>query len=242
MLDHTRNGAASDLLRTLAERTVHEPEPRGIGRYHYVHTSSSYLHTVRKVGRKGDSRGVRGSIEHLERRQWIASDGSGRLLVTQDGESVQPTGHYPPGRLTTGFITTTDPVALAAELRKRNPKGSSSVAMNTFTTIWNNQVVPSMLQRLLLLDLAGYPDLSVQNTTQNATGGLADGPRVAVEHIDQERHTRHLLVFNQKTGALIGAEVIALDGANVPIPTPAIITSTEWLHSGYSTTTIAPPQ
>lgn len=162
MLDVTRDGAASDLLRNLAERTVREPEPRGIGRYHYVHTSSSYLRTVRKAG----SRAIRGSIEHMERRQWIAPDGSGRLLVTQDSDSVQPTGDYPPGRLVAAFITTTDPVALTTELRQRNPKGSSAVAINTFTEIWNNQVVPPALQRLLLLDLAGYPDLSVESATR----------------------------------------------------------------------------
>lgn len=238
MLDVTRDGAASDLLRNLAERTVNEPEPRGVGRYHYVHTSSSYLRVVHKVGRKVVGRVIRGSIEHLERRQWIASDGSGRLLVTQDGESVQPTGDYPPGRLAAAFITTTDPVALTASLRMRNPSGSSSVAINIFTEIWNNQVVPSTLQRLLLLDLADYPDLSVESTAQD----LADRTGVAVGHIDQERHTRRLLVFDQKTGTLIGADVTALAGAKVPIPTPAIISSTEWLLSGYSTTTAAPPQ
>lgn len=238
MQDVTRDGAASDLLRTLAERTVHEPEPRGVGKYHYVHTSGSYLRIVHKVGTKVDRRVVSGSIEHMERRQWIASDGSGRLLVTQDGEIVQPTGDYPPGRLAATFITTTDPVALTAELRKRNPLSSPSVAVNTFTEIWNNQVVPSTLQRLLLLDLADYPDFSVESAARDVT----ERPGVAVGHINLERHTRHLLEFDQKTGALIGVEVTALDGANVPIPTPAIISSTEWLLSGYSATTAAPPQ
>jgi len=140
--------------------------------------------------------------------------------------------------LAAAFITTTDSVALTTELRKRNPNGSASAAISTFTQIWNNQVVPPSLQRLLLLDLAGYPDLSAEIASQD----FASRPGAAVGHVDQKRRTRHLLVFDQKTGALKGAKVTALDGANVPIPTPATISSTEWLLSGYCATTAAPPR
>jgi hypothetical protein len=71
---------------------------------------------------------AQGNIEQAERRQWIAADGSGRLLVTQNCRSVQPTADYPPGRLMAAFVTTTDPGALAVELRRRNPDGATSAA------------------------------------------------------------------------------------------------------------------
>ena len=238
MSNVTRGGTASELLHQPAENTAHGPEQLGTGRYHFVHTASSYLRTVQRVSKKAGGQAITGSIEHLERQLWVASDGSGRLLVTQNGESVQPTGEFLPGRLTAAFITTTDPVALAAELRKRNPAGSSSAAMNTLSEIWSNQVVTPPVQRLLLLNLADHPDLSVEVAPQE----LAVGPSTAIGHIDEERHVRHVLVFDQKTGALTGAEATALDGAKVPIRTPAIISSTRWLLYGYSTTTDTPPQ
>ncbi|MEU4801568.1 hypothetical protein [Actinosynnema sp. NPDC023587] len=225
--------AASDLLRDLAGRTVHGPEPRGAGKYHYVHTSSTYLRRIQTLG----SREIQGSVDHEERRQWIAADGSGRLLVTQDGRCVQPSGDFEPGRLPATFVTDTDPAALAAELRKGNPRGSTPAALTLFGRIWKNQVVPPALQRLLLLDLADCPDLSVGS----APRVFAARSGVAVGYVDEERHTRHLLVFDQETGALIGDDLVALDGAEVPVPTPAPISSTEWHSSGYSTTTAEPP-
>jgi hypothetical protein len=230
--------SAADLLRDLAEKTVYLPEPHGSGRYHYVHTSSSYLHTVRKITRSGKTTSLTGSIERVERRQWIASDDSGRLLVTQDGKAVQPTGDYPPGRLQATFVSTTDPVAVTAELRTRNPKGSTAGAMKTFGQIWHGQVVPPALQRLLLLDLAAYPGMSAETTSW----GASSRPGESVAHVEEERCLRHVLVLDHRTGALIGEETIALDGAAVPIPAPAIIKSTEWLFSGYSATTADPPQ
>ncbi|WP_189156198.1 hypothetical protein [Lentzea pudingi] len=201
-----------------------------------MHTSSAYLHTVRKITRTGETTSLTGSVKRLERRQWIAADDSGRLLVTEDGEAVQPTGDYPPGRLPAGFISSTDPAAVTAELRRRNPKGSTAAAMRTFGKIWHAQVVPPALQRLLLLDLATWPDMSAATTSWGAR------PSESVTHVERERHLRHVLVFDPHTGALIGEETTALDGANVPIPTPAIISSTEWLLSGYSATTAEPPQ
>lgn len=236
MLEMPRGGTAAELLHDLAAKTVHAPDPPGAGRYHYVHTSGSYLRIVHRVGRKGEDRAITGDFEHMERQQWIAADGSGRLLVTQDGESIQPTGEYPPGRLTAAFVTVTDGVT--AELRGRNPKGSTAGAMRMFSEIWNNQVVPPALQRLLLLDLAGYPELSVENVESDG----ARGSTVAVGLLDRERHTGFRLVFDDRTGALTGAEVTALDGAAVPVPTPATVSSTHWLLSGYATSITAPPR
>jgi hypothetical protein len=239
MSDVTRNGAAPDLLRHLAENTVHAPEPPGTGRYHFVHTASSYLRTVHKVSKKAGTRMTTGNIEHQERQLWVAPDGSGRLLVTQNGESVQPSGEFPPGRLAADFVVTAaEPLDFAAELRKRNPVDSPSAAMHTFSQIWSNQVVPPAVQRLLLLDLADHPDLTVEAAPRE----LADQPGTAIAHLDTERRMRHLLVFDSETGALTGAEVTALDGAKVPISTPAIVSSTKWLFSGYSATTGAPPR
>ncbi|MBM7772659.1 hypothetical protein JOD54_002863 [Actinokineospora baliensis] len=209
---------ASDLLRHLAEVAARQPEPPGAGLYHYVHTAGAYLRTVRRVGGE-----ITGSVERMQRRQWIAPDGSGRLLVTLDGEAIQPSGDYAPGRLAAVFITTADPTAVEAELRERNPSGDTAVAVKVFADIWKNQVVPPALQSVLLRHLAEYPDLESADS--------------AVWHTGKERRT---LVFDHATGAVVGEDVTALEGAKVPIPTPASISATEWLHSGYTATTEPP--
>jgi hypothetical protein len=235
----TQDDPASELLRNLADRTAHAPAPRGAGRYHYIHTSGWYLRIDSEVRRALGTHSVLGAgIEHMERQQWIAPDGSGRLLVTKDGQSVRPTGDYPPGGLWADFVITTDPAVLADEFRRSNPQGSVTKAISAFIEIWKNQVVPPALQRLLLRDLADHPGLSAEGATLDHIGR----PGVAVSHIDHERCARNRLVFDQKTGVLIGADVTALDGSSVPTPTPAIISDIVWLAAGYSATTIEPPQ
>jgi hypothetical protein len=54
-----------------------------------------------------------------------------------------------------------------------------------------------------------------------------------VTHVDDDRHVRHLLAFDEETGALIGSEKFALEGARVPVPVPAVTSRTEWHYSGY---------
>ncbi|SDK78230.1 hypothetical protein SAMN04488074_107129 [Lentzea albidocapillata subsp. violacea] len=222
---------ATELLRELAEKTTHAPEPPGAGRYHYVHTVSSFLHTKRFLSRTGEDR-LTAAVEPSERRQWIAADGSGRLLVTRGEEVlVPPSGDYAPGRLPSLRITGEE--SLATTLGRLGSPTTSGV-MKAFEQVWNLQVVPPALQRLLLLHLAKCADLSMETT--DFTGRQC----IAVTHVDNARHRRKLLAFVQETGALIGAEELALEGAKVPIPVPAVVSTTTWLHSGYREMTTPP--
>lgn len=224
---------AGELLRDLAGKTANAPEPHGTGRYHYVHTIGAYVRTNRYLSRTGEST-VTGTIEQSERKQWIAADGSGRLVVTQEGEEVvPPSGDYAPGSLPALFLTATDEASLAVELGKLNSKTTTSAIIKTFQQIWNLQVVTPALQRLLLLNLAKCTDLSVEPAPRNFAGK----PGIAVTHLDQARHQQKFLIFSPETGELIGAQEIALEGARLPIPVPAVVSSTEWLNSGYRETT-----
>jgi len=198
---------ADDLLRALAERAAHLPTPPGGGVYHHVHSRGRYTRTAFHI----DGRGLGSSVEERERRQWIAPDGSGRLLVTRGGEEVLPTGDYPPGGLSAEFLTATDPAVLAAAIRDRNPKGTTAGAITAFVRTWNTQVVTAAVQRALLLDLAAHPDLTLDGPVTDHAGR----PALAVSHAEGGG-----LVFDEETGAPLGAQ----RGSSV----------TAWLSSSYA--------
>jgi hypothetical protein len=229
---------ATDLLRDLAKKTAHAPEPLGTGPYHYVHTTGSHLRTNRFLRRNGEST-VTGAVEKFEREQWTSPDGSGRLVVTgADGKTIPPSGDFAPGQLASLRFNAIDEDALAAELGRLNAQTTTRAAMNSFRQVWNLQVVTPPLQRLLLLHLAKCADLVLEEASRDFAGRSG----VAVSHIDRARHQRHLLAFVPETGELIGAEATALEGATVPVPVPAVVSSTEWLCSGYCETTDEPPR
>lgn len=224
---------AAELLRGLALKTANAPEPAWTGRFHYVHTTGAHLRTNRFLSRTGEST-VTGSVEQSERKQWIAADGSGRLLVTrQDVEMVPPSGDYGPGQLPGNFVTATDEDSLTAELTRLNPRTTTTAVIRTFQQVWNLQVVSPPLQRLLLLHLAKCADLEQTEAPREFAGRSG----VAVAHVDDARHQQRFLTFDPDTGELIGAEELALAGARVPVPVPAVVSHTEWLCSDYRETT-----
>lgn len=229
MPEVSRDGVAADLLRDLAKRTAHAPAPPGTGRYHHVHTSGAHLRTNSVLSRTGSLSVANGTVEEFERRQWLAADGSGHVVVTRDGEVVPPSGDHGPSELAALFITATDEASLAGKLAELNPQRTTRSTIRMFQRIWGMQVVPPALQRLLLLELAECAGLSREQAPREFAGRSG----VAVTHVDNDRHVRHLLAFDEETGALIGTEVLALEGARVPVPVPAVTSRTEWHYSGY---------
>ncbi|MEV6236398.1 hypothetical protein [Lentzea sp. NPDC051838] len=213
----------AELLRDLAEKTANAPAPEGTGPYHYVHTKGVYLRISHYLQRSGGST-VTGEVEPYERHDWIAPDGSGRILMTEEGQPVEPSGDFGPGELAAELlVTATDETSLKIELARFSEKTTTHTIMNTIQQIWKLQVVTPQLQRLLLLHLANCEDLASENTT--------------VTHLDEERHRTRSLEFCPDTGMLRKTEEVALEGARLPIPVPAVVSRTEWLHSGYRETT-----
>lgn len=224
---------AAELLRDLALKAANAPEPPGSGRFHYVHTLNAHLRTNRFLRRSGEST-ITGAVEQSERQQWIAADGSGRLLVTRENaDLVPPSGEYGPGQLPGHFITAADEDSLTADFARLEPKTTTAAVIKTFQRIWSLQVVTPPLQRLLLLHLAECADLESAETPREFAGKSG----VVVTHVDDVRHRQRFLAFNPDTGELIGAEEFALTGARVPVPVPAVVSRTEWLCSGYRETT-----
>ncbi|MBN9741594.1 hypothetical protein DMP23_10820 [Amycolatopsis sp. A1MSW2902] len=202
----------AEIVRLLAERTVFAAAPRGTGRYHYLRKSGWAGHSDRTAS----GRVLSASTRFFEREDWIAADGSGRLLVTQDGTPVRPSGYFPPGGLMGDFLRGRDLPSVSAELRRRiSPAG----VVKAFNTVWLTQVVTPELQRLLLLWLADQPGLVLED---------AEVPGVVVSAPDSARAGTRQLVFDSETGMLLQTRDV--DGATVS-------GCTRWLESGYTEST-----
>ncbi|MGW7538532.1 hypothetical protein [Amycolatopsis sp. NPDC054798] len=208
----------AEIVRALADRTAGAPAPRGTGRYHYHRTSGWYRHSDRTPG----GRILSASTECFDREDWIAADGSGRLLVTRGGVVVRPSGCFPPGGLMGDFLVARDLPSVRAELRRRT--GPAGV-VKAFNTVWLTQVVPPELQRMLLLWLAEQPGLAAEE---------ADPPGVVVSVPDPARPSTRQLVFDEDTGMLLRSRSVEEDGLTIS-------GCTRWLGSGYTETTESRP-
>lgn len=208
----------AEVVRALADRTASAPVPRGTGRYHYRRTSGWHQHTDRTT----TGRILSASTEFFDREDWVAPDGSGRLLITQGSAVVRPSGYFPPGGLMGDFLVATDLSSVTAALSSRmSPAG----AAKAFTTVWLVQVVPPRLQRLLLLWLAERPGLVVEDV---------DLPGVVVSVPDSAFASTRQLVFDPETGMLLQIRNVEDDGATIG-------GCTRWLDSGYAESTESRP-
>ncbi|WP_116205439.1 hypothetical protein [Amycolatopsis circi] len=208
----------AEVVRALADRTALAPVPRGTGRYHYLRKSGWHQHTDRTTA----GRILSASTEFFDREDWIAADGSGRLLVTQGDTVVRPSGDFPPGGLMGDFLAGRDLASVSAALRRlMSPSG----AVKAFSTVWLTQVVPPELQRWLLLWLAERPGLVVED---------ADLPGVVVSVPDSVLASTRQLVFDPETGMLLQTRDVEEDGATVG-------GCTRWLDSGYTDSTESRP-
>ena len=177
------------------------------------------------------------STEFYDRQQWIAPDGSGRLLVTQGKRVIPPSGHYSAGQLFGDFLNANDLPTITAQLRQRSSRGSTAGAMRSFATVWQGQVVPPALQRLLLLFLAQEHDLVVDGPIVDRLGRSG----IALSHVEPVQHIRRRLVFDERTGMLLASQNITEDGTSEGVAIPTITNCTMWLDTGYSTNTGTAP-
>ena len=217
---------ANEVLAELAGRARGQLGPVGAGRFHYVHTRGWYLHTATD----DTDRLLRSGIATVDREQWKAVDGSGRLKVS-DGTPEAPNATFPPGGLTKGFLADDATVAdVQARLNQDTPSGIA----NAVSELWARQVVPPVLHSKLLTILASQPDLTLLGTTTDRAGRR--GVAIGVER-RQGIAERRVLVFAPDTGALLDSELIALEASELPVKVPATIAYTVWLGTGYTATT-----
>ncbi len=222
------------ILVHLAARARRSPAPAGPGRYEYVHTRGWYLHADADL-----SNHVRHSgIAAVDRQQWIAADGSGRLRVVSAGKEIMPSGSYSRNGLVPGGITAD---ATAAEIRQhRHIHDSAAGWANAIGDIWSEQVVPPRLQGTLLSALADQQGVTLMGETVDRAGRR--GIAVSADRDSGGVRERQVLVLDQHTGRLLDQETVALTAGTLPIRAPATISYTLYLSAGYTETTAITPR
>lgn len=220
--------APMNLLADLAELALTQPIPRGSGKYHYVRTRSWNLRTEMDVR----MRFLGSEITESERESWIADDGSGRLNIIGDDRLMSRVGGiHGPGGLTGDHLVERPPGRLRVRLEARNPSGTTAGWFTVMSDLWKRQVVTPTVQGALLAIVSGRQDLTIEGMTVDRAGR----PGLAISVVgEMAPATRMVLVLDERSGALLDLEEIAIERSDLPVEVPATIGYTMWLDSGYS--------
>jgi hypothetical protein len=198
-----------------------------------VHTRGWYLHAEADLTNHVRHSGVAA----VDRQQWIAADGSGRLTVVSEGKKVMPTGTFPAGGLVPGRLTAHD-TSTQISKSKRVPDTAAGWA-TAIGDIWSEQVVPPALQATLLTTLAHQPGVRLLGTTTDRIGRR--GIAISATRSSGGVRERDILVLDRRTGRLLDRETVALTAGSLPVKAPATISYTVWLGAGYTPTTTTTP-
>jgi hypothetical protein len=207
-------------LAVLAERQ----SPKPAGRYDFVKTRGWYYDVAVARG------AVTGQLDPTFRKQWIASDGSGRLEETRSGRTTL-NDNFAAGGLAGPQVWPTDPAALRAELAKSHPNYGTFEWFTAVGDVWNAQVVSPRLQAGLLRMLADERQLTNVGAVRDRIGRTGVG--VSTESSNSGLNTRYTLIFDPKTGMLLDFEQVLLEAGKLPVKVPATSSSTVWITTGH---------
>ncbi|SEM03897.1 hypothetical protein [Rhodococcus maanshanensis] len=215
--------SSHELLLNLADRAEQQPPARGEGPYEYVTSRGWYLTTHQTT----DGLVLRTEIAEINREQWRAEDGSGRVTDTENGVTqsweVSPQEH-PWTRLDTGDESA--PV-LRDQLLDDGQGRTVQQWFGAFRDTWASQIASPELQSAYLSLLADQNDIEVLGAVNDRVGR----PGIAVSTSTGDR--KLVLILDESTGALLDYEEIALipEAAEVPIPLPSTVNYTVWLDT-----------
>ena len=239
--------ATPTTLDQLATAARSQPRP-GSGTYSYVHTLGWFQTSSSLQGGPAfDVHTVR-----TDRQVWLDDNGVGRI------RSVAADGH-----LGGTFDTTTNPTAggsrptaiptpptpggnAMAQLLAQYPDRTGAQWLTGMTDTWAARAVDPPTQAALLTIIAARADVTVGGPVTDRAGRT--GITVSAEDTSSGAPTRHTLVLDPATGALLAAqgEQLAPGGPNTTGPFPAVVGYTAYLTSARTTDTattvsIAPP-
>lgn len=229
--------SAMDALTQLADRARRTPVPLGAGAVHYIQTRNWYLGTAMTT----DMRILNTRVAETLRDEWIAADGSGRILDVRDGQPARWSGPHgsEPGH---SFIVGRTVEELRAQLSQGYGGRSTAGWFKATREIWNQQVVTPELQSALLTILAAQPDVTVEGTTTDRAGRSGIAVSTTTKNSGElTPEMRFTLILNPDTGMLEAYEQIALQAGTLPIHVPATTGYTLWLRQGYTPDTTHRP-
>lgn len=222
---YTQPVSAKDLLLHLADQARQQPPARGTGPYEFIQTRRWFLSSDQTT----DGTVLGWGTAVVDREQWGAEDGSGRIVDTENG--VARSANIGPARLPGDQIGSDESSAQVLRERLLHERDGRSAPQwfNAFTDTWTTRIVPPNLQAAFLSILAEQQDIAVLGAVTDRVGrhGVA---------VSTETHEHRLvLVFDETTGALLDYEQIALTptAASVPVALPSTVGYTVWLDHGY---------
>jgi hypothetical protein len=237
--------SAAQVLLKAAASAERQPDTTGTGRYQYVETSGWGL--VAEVSNRGTSVAVVPTL----RQQWIAADGSGRLI--QRPQAPQFPNPADRKKWAGGYLLGSDhafgpgglgpiwqPGSLSTEpsvLRRQLEKGYSggSAPLSSVSELYDEQPVSPAVRAAILRMLAAVPGLRYDGTGTDRVGRSGIGISLETSRF------RYVLIFDPVTGQLLDSELVVLTKSQLDLPVPFVTGYTVYLASGRTNQTTVPP-
>jgi hypothetical protein len=243
--------SAREVLEKAASSAQRQPDRAGAGRYQYVETRGWYLNTAISA------RAARSAVIPVIRRQWIAADGSGRI-ITRPGSPWFPSAEsrrawheagdarprpadqtYGPGGLSfmwrPGSLSS-DPAVLRRQLAEGHPASlGPAETLVAVGDLYGEQPVDPAIRAAVLRVIAALPGLRYDGTATDRAGRTGIG--VSVESDLSGLPTRYIMIFSPGTGQLLDSEqVLTTSAGKLGVPIPSVIAYTIYLSSGRTHT------
>lgn len=194
---------ASEILLAVAANAERRSGNTGTGRYLFVEIRGWYLNTtvVAGVGRS--------MMVEVHRRQWIAADGSGRIMSVW-GKTAHDDGHeedreFGPGGLHLRWWPDTlsgHPGELRNQLLAGRRDGAPARVLKAVAELYDEQPVAPAVAAAALRVVADLPGLHLDETAAQP------GVQVSLSSDEEDSSWRYVLVFDEDTGLLISSEQV----------------------------------
>ena len=226
---------AKSRLNAIADHTATLPDTAGQGRYDHLRYQQWSLFT------RIDGDQVASAVVPQQVEQWLAADGSGKLVRTNAAPQFRDHAQEQawekagsPGRDTSPVVLNsvarmwndrppTDPTALTAWLEQGHPATAGpQETMVAITDLVKQQVLTPTERAAVLRVLGTIPGLADLGTTTDRAGRQALA--FSVDGAGQGLPTRYTLLIDPSTGAVLGFEqTLTRSAGALNVPTPSVI-------------------
>lgn len=225
---------ASTLLSEIAARTAVLPDTTGAGMYAYVETLNWDLFTTVNGER------VTSEVVSQHRHQWVASDGSGRTVVTArppGGRTVRedrPASGDPADLMWPLRSLSDDDATLARQLGAGHPASNGPAGrFEAVKDAYLQMPLPPRVRAGMLRYLAATPGVVVTGDVTDRAG--RDGIGFSINSDYTGLPTRYTFIIDPDDGRLLGSEdMLTTTAGRLNVPVPSVIGYTVFLTAVYT--------
>nr|BFE77818.1 hypothetical protein GCM10020093_004190 [Planobispora longispora] len=237
-----------EALLEIAERAARLPDDTGAGRYLYTRTRGWHL------GSAVNGRSVRSAVVPVVTERWTAPDAPGRVRTVTSSpefpseeslaawaaegrpglrpqvsdETLDLRPRWNPDDLAP------DPEALGAALGWGGPpEAGEAELLMTIADLYREQPVRPAVRGAALRLLSGLTGLRYEGTVTDRAGRA--GVAVSLDSDHGGLPNRHTLIFDGRTGVLLGEErTLTVTAGELDVPVPSVISYTLFMDAGRS--------